>query len=332
MVASMRLRHDFGVFVNDAGPSDSSLRSVDGRQIDLMYGYLQGRKLGGFLDFRAGRQFETSGLDWYVFDGGWTRVRRRRTSPSRCSVGSSQQRTCSGGRRCSSTEPRNEPADRAGSPCWAPPLGRRCAVDERARGLSPDVHAGGHQSPTSSSRPVRRRLRQRGHPRRGRSRLVSASMNLMAKAYFTPFAAARMNLRTLRVDDLSAGFGVAVRIALDPAMYLRTIGFDLDSIFNVFAAAVRRRAPELQVRAGSWTLLGRSADSSRNRPPPDLGSRAGPDSRARLGRRAPLSGSTNAAVRTDAFAQGGQGHATGRSVDGQGACSTIASASMYAAT
>jgi len=41
----------------------------------------------------------------------------------------------------------------------------------------------------------------------------------------------------LRVDDLSAGFGVAIsEHHAIRAMYLRTIpSFDLDSIFNVFA-------------------------------------------------------------------------------------------------
>src|SRR5690606_38555012 len=71
IVASMRLRQEFGDFLSAAGPdSGPVLESVDGRQIDLMFGYLQGRRIGGFFDFRAGRQFESSGLDWYAFDGG----------------------------------------------------------------------------------------------------------------------------------------------------------------------------------------------------------------------------------------------------------------------
>jgi len=124
MIASMRLRHDFGEFQNDAGlDSGPVLRSIDGRQIDLMYGYLQGRRIGGFLDFRAGRQFEASGLDWYVFDGGWTRV----ATPAHLAV------EVFGGLQVNGAHvfgwptwqldgtSGNEPADRAGSPMLGTP-------------------------------------------------------------------------------------------------------------------------------------------------------------------------------------------------------------------
>ena len=76
VVTSMRLRHDFGSYATGAtGDADRLLRNLDGRQIDLLYGYLEGENLGGWVDLRAGRQFEMSGLDFYAFDGGWLRVR-----------------------------------------------------------------------------------------------------------------------------------------------------------------------------------------------------------------------------------------------------------------
>ncbi|HVH98742.1 MAG TPA: hypothetical protein VM869_08530, partial [Enhygromyxa sp.] len=44
IVASMRLRQEFGSYLSEAGPdSGPVLESLDGRQIDLLYGYLQGR-------------------------------------------------------------------------------------------------------------------------------------------------------------------------------------------------------------------------------------------------------------------------------------------------
>lgn len=44
-------------------------------QLDLMYGYLEGRGLGGgWLDFRAGRQYLVDVLGWWSFDGALTRV------------------------------------------------------------------------------------------------------------------------------------------------------------------------------------------------------------------------------------------------------------------
>ncbi len=43
--------------------------------VDLMYGYLEGRRfLGGWLGFKLGRQYVTDALGWYAFDGGEVRV------------------------------------------------------------------------------------------------------------------------------------------------------------------------------------------------------------------------------------------------------------------
>ena len=44
-------------------------------RVDLMYGYLEGRGLGGgWFDFRAGRQYLADVLGWWSFDGALTRV------------------------------------------------------------------------------------------------------------------------------------------------------------------------------------------------------------------------------------------------------------------
>ena len=76
IVTSLRLRHDFGTYLRRAnGPSQTLIEANDGRQIDMLYGYVEGDHLARWVDFRAGRQFEVSGLDWYAFDGGWVRVR-----------------------------------------------------------------------------------------------------------------------------------------------------------------------------------------------------------------------------------------------------------------
>ena len=328
MIASMRLRHDFGNFVADAGPdSGPVLRSVDGRQIDLMYGYLQGRRIGGFFDFRAGRQFETSGLDWYVFDGGWTRV----STPAHLAIEAFgglqvnaahifgwptwQQDGTSG----------NEPADRAGSPM----LGTAISLID-----VPWMHARVAYRRTFTPTGVNRNILEPtgapdGSVREGVSagvdqEIVSATVNFnLAKGVFTPFAAARMNLGTLRMDDLSAGFGVQVseRHSIR-AMYLRTIpNFDLDSIFNIFALKPFEDVRvSYQVRAGSWTLLGRgSARIFRSDPSDDLNIE--PEPRLSLGwggAMAALWQHHRFSLRTDAFVQGGQGGMrAGGSVDGQ---------------
>ena len=43
--------------------------------VDLMYGYVEGRRLfGGFFGFKLGRQYTTDALGWWSFDGGSVRV------------------------------------------------------------------------------------------------------------------------------------------------------------------------------------------------------------------------------------------------------------------
>src|SRR6478609_1237237 len=42
--------------------------------VDLQYGYLEGRRVFGFLQFRLGRQYLTDTLGWTSFDGGLVRV------------------------------------------------------------------------------------------------------------------------------------------------------------------------------------------------------------------------------------------------------------------
>lgn len=328
MVASMRLRHDFGEFASESGPdSRAALRSIDGRQIDLMYGYLQGRRIGGFFDFRAGRQFETSGLDWYVFDGGWTRV----STPAYLALEVFGGLQVNGAHvfgwptwQHDGTSGR-EPADRAGSPM----MGTAISIID-IPWLNARVAYRRTFTPAGVNRNI---LEPTGAPdgsvREGISagvdqELVSATMNLnLAKGTFTPFGAVRFNLGTLRVDDLSAGFGVAVsdRHSIR-AMYLRTIpNFDLDSIFNIFALQPFEDVRlSYQVRAGSWTLIGRgSTRIFRNEPREEL--EVEPAPRLEIGWGGALAAiwqHRRFALRTDAFVQGGQGGMrAGGSVDGQ---------------
>jgi hypothetical protein len=333
LVASMRVRHDFGDFTRDAGPDASAvLNSVDGRQIDLMYGYVQGRRLGNFFDFRAGRQFETSGLDWYAFDGGWTRA----TTPAHLAV------EVFGGLQVNGAHvfgwptwaldgtSGNEPADRAGSPMVGTALS---LVDVRW------IHARVAYRRTFTPAGINRNILEPtgapdGSVREGVSagvdqELVSATLNMsLAKGVFSPFGAARFNLGTLRLDDLSVGFGLAVsdRHSIR-AQYLRTIpSFDLDSIFNLFTLQPFEDVRlSYQVRAGGgWTLLGRgSARIFRNQTSESLGADLGidPGSSVTLGWGGALAAlwqRKRFSVRTDAFAQGGEGGLrAGGSVDGQ---------------
>lgn len=329
LVASMRLRQEFGDYLSDAGPdSRSMLESVDGRQIDLMYGYLQGRRIGGFLDFRAGRQFETSGLDWYAFDGGWTRV----NTPAHLAIETFGGIQVNGAQLfgwptwgLDGTSGR-EPADRAGSPM----IGAAISLTE-IRWLHARVAYRRTFTPASINRNI---IEPTGAPDGSVSQglmsgvdqeLVSATMNMsLGKGVFTPFAAVRFNLGTLRLDDTALGFGVAVsdRHSIR-AQYLRTIpSFDLDSIFNVFALQPFEDVRlSYQVRAGGgWTLLGRgSMRIFRNGPAASF--EVEPRSPITVGwggAFAALWQRRRYALRVDAFTQGGEGGMrSGGSIDGQ---------------
>lgn len=74
----MRLDTDFGIADEELVYDAASNRFVPGLrqgQVDLMYGYLEGRRLaGGWLGFRLGRQYLVDSLGWWGFDGGLLRL------------------------------------------------------------------------------------------------------------------------------------------------------------------------------------------------------------------------------------------------------------------
>jgi hypothetical protein len=328
LVASMRLRQEFGDFLSGAGPEARDvLESVDGRQIDLMFGYLQGRRIGGFFDFRAGRQFEMSGLDWYAFDGGWARA----NTPANLAVEVFGGMQVNGAHvfgyptfGLDGTSGR-EPADRAGSPM----IGAAVSVIELRR-----IQARVAYRRTFTPAGINRNILESSYAPDGSvqgllaavdQELVSATVNLnLGKGTFTPFLATRFNLGTLRLDDTSVGFGLAVseRHAIR-AQYLRSIpNFDLDSIFNVFnLQPFEDLRLSYQVRAGErLTLLARGTMRMFQNDPTDALGVA--PARARSfgpgGGIAALWQQRRLAVRADGFSQGGEGGLrAGGSLDGQ---------------
>ncbi len=76
----LRFDNDFGVQGSETSfnRSDALSRYVPGlgsAPLDLMYGYVEGRRLaGGWLGFRAGRQYVVDPLGWWSFDGGLVRA------------------------------------------------------------------------------------------------------------------------------------------------------------------------------------------------------------------------------------------------------------------
>ena len=259
IVTSMRLRHDFGQFQHgSSGLARNLLESIDGRQIDLLYGYVEGENLGGVVDVRMGRQFEMSGLDWYVFDGGWLRFRL----PLHLAV------EVFGGLQVDGSAmfgyPTHEldgtaatPEDRAFSPVvgaafgthglrafdmrmayrrtWSPALlNRELEVSPGETGLSTGVD----QEIVSTTAAVR-----------------------LLRGRLSPYGAVRYNLGTSRFDDVSVGMHWNVTaIHSMRVQYLRTVpSFDLDSVFNLFALTPFEDVRVVyQVRpTARWTLLAR---------------------------------------------------------------------------
>jgi hypothetical protein len=74
----MRLDADPGIKSDETTYATGSDRFVPGlaiAPIDIMYGYVEGRRLaGGWLGFRLGRQYVTDSLGWWSFDGGLVRI------------------------------------------------------------------------------------------------------------------------------------------------------------------------------------------------------------------------------------------------------------------
>ncbi len=235
LVTSLRLRHDFGTYVSrSTGTANVLLQSVDGRQIDLLYGYLEGDNLGGWIDFRLGRQFEMSGLDFYAFDGGWLRVR----TPAHIAV------EAFGGLSVDGTAVFGFPtfeldgtsgtgADRVSSPT----VGTAVSLTD-VKFMDARVAYRRTWTPSSFGEDLVDSDGSLGLMAGVDQELWSGTVALrLADDALSPYAAARYNLGTSRLDDLSAGLRWRLtELHSVRAQYLRTIpAFDLDSIFNVFS-------------------------------------------------------------------------------------------------
>ena len=259
VVASMRLRHDFGTFTRRAsGETQDLIESLDGRQIDLLYGYFEGRKVARFFDFKLGRQFEMSGLDFYVFDGGWLRA----NTPAHIAV------EAFGGQQVDGTAlfgfptfeldgTQGTPADRSHSPV----VGAAFALSD-IRFIDARIAYRRTWSPASLNAAVPDVEGAGGVGTVVDQEFISGSASLrLAKGKLAPFGAARYNLGVARLDDLSGGvwWAMTEKHTLR-AYYLRTIpSFDLDSIFNVFALEPFEDVRVVyQVRTGPrWTIYSR---------------------------------------------------------------------------
>jgi hypothetical protein len=75
--ARMRYDADYGGSGAETDPSNASgvVPGFDRGPVDLMYGYVEGRRfLGGWLGFKLGRQYVVDQLGWWSFDGGQVKI------------------------------------------------------------------------------------------------------------------------------------------------------------------------------------------------------------------------------------------------------------------
>jgi hypothetical protein len=73
--ASLRFDTDFGGYMLGRPMGQDEIRELQQSQVDVLYAFLGGRKLGGRLDFQLGRQIHFDLVDFYAFDGGSALVR-----------------------------------------------------------------------------------------------------------------------------------------------------------------------------------------------------------------------------------------------------------------
>ncbi|MCA9719989.1 MAG: hypothetical protein KC468_35315, partial [Myxococcales bacterium] len=256
IVTSMRLRHDFGTFLRPGDDQAANLlQSVDGRQIDLMYGYLEGERLGGHIDLRLGRQFEMSGLDFYALDGGWVRGH----TPAYLAF------EVFGGFEVKSAQTLGYPtfeldgtqgtaADRG----YSPIIGAAVAADDVEW-----LEARLAWRRTWSSPPLNTQLNDDdgtpGLPGGIEQDILSLSTALrVLEGRFSPHAALRYDLGRARLTDLSAGAQIALsdRHTVRALVLRASPRFDLDSIFNVFSfQPINDARLVYEVKLGSrWTV------------------------------------------------------------------------------
>ncbi len=259
IVTSMRIRHDFGSYAREGqSQADLLVKQIDGRQIDIMFAYLEAENLRGMIDLRAGRQFEMSGLDWYAYDGAWLRLRTPVHLGLEAFGGFQVDGSALFGFPTFELDgTANTPADSKRSPMVGAAVS---AVG--IRWLDARLAYRRTFSPASLNEKILNDDGTAGLAGAVDQEFVSLTVAAnVAQGRLSPYTALRYNLGTGRLDDVSVGLQIAYTPKhLLRAMYMRTRPvFDLDSIFNVFNLQAFEDARLIyQVSLGTrWTLAAR---------------------------------------------------------------------------
>jgi hypothetical protein len=256
--SSIRFDHDFGAYAADSIAFDDRGVMVrqdaakvvpeldeDQLQLDVPFAYLGANGIGGFLDFRLGRQLEVQTFDWYAFDGLAVTVH----TPLHLAI------EAHGGLVVRSASlfgtPAHEPDGTGSAACERFESGGAgwVASDtcEQRQALMPGF---GVALATDGLTHLHARLSYRravsktatGDFPPGTDAWAVNEEKLVAEARgelgpVEPFAAGRYNLALRVFDEAEAGLRVALgNHALTPAAAYSFPTFDTDSIFNAFAS------------------------------------------------------------------------------------------------
>ena len=238
LTSSMRFDADLGDYASVAELSGRTPeRDLTAERLDLLYAYLGGDNLFGFLDFQLGRQVLIDLYDWTSFDGLHVQAR----TPYHVAA------ELWGGLAVTGASVLDSPVYRVdGTALGGNPLGSPAARQEDQlqptfgvaartvglRDLSARVSYERTMSPTGGPR-------QPGEPAWG---VVDEKVGLTARGRLwsgrlVPWFAFRYNLLVGRLDEVYAGtraqFG---RHGLSAEYVLAAPTFDGDSIWNVFAS------------------------------------------------------------------------------------------------
>ncbi|MDB4981050.1 MAG: hypothetical protein JWM82_1802, partial [Myxococcales bacterium] len=76
--ASLRFDTDFGGYMLGRPTGTDEIRELQQSQVDVLYAFVGGRRMGGRVDFQLGRQLHFDLVDFYAFDGASALVRATR--------------------------------------------------------------------------------------------------------------------------------------------------------------------------------------------------------------------------------------------------------------
>jgi hypothetical protein len=241
--ASLRFDSDFGGYTTGRPQGTDQIRELEQSQVDVLWAYLGGRRIGGRVDFQLGRQVHYDLLDFYAFDGADVLVRMSRLIAVEAFGGTEVRGelplsapiyeldgTSTGSR---------DPATRPGQSSELRPLAGAAVV------FGGDADAA---SPVQARLAYRRMWadtadRQPGEPDTGvddEKVALTASAALARRVYLT--GAVRYNLLLATFDDEQLGLRVraSARQWLGLDMVYLAPTFDGDSIWNVFATGAYR--------------------------------------------------------------------------------------------